>query len=757
MSALAPTRADLTDAGLLTVAFTVALVGFGTTYTGWAYLLVGLAGLLLGLLVAHVANTLRQPLIAVAAMTVAVFFLLGGAVVLRERAVAGFLPGPDTVGDLAQSGVDSWKQLLTTLPPVDGSGPLLVIPYILGLLCGAGGLTLANRVRHTAAPVLAPAAVLVAVILLGAPDPVAPALQGAVFACVALTWTAVRSRRRRRPTRDGRRRATRLATGAGLIAAAAGVAVLAAPVLPGSGGERTVLRDHVAPPFELGAYASPLVGFRKYTEDANQLWDQTLFTVRGLPEGGLVRIAALDDYTGSVWGAGSGPAEVLPGAPKYGFQRVGPRIPTRASGPTATVTVTVGAAYAAADDVSAWLPVPGSPTAVRFGGERADEHAENFRFNLATSSGIVADRLRAGDSYTVEAVVDTPALGDDAQPFGRPALSPAAFTFVGAKSAKWTGGATDPAGRLRAVAAHLRDNGAYSDGGPGETEYLPGHSVGRLTSFLNAQRPVGDDEQYAAVFALVANQLGMPARVVLGAKPGPDGVVRGEHVQAWVEVHLSDGRWAPVLNTEFMPDRSKKPDRQPPQQIENTDASIVPPPNTVHPPSSLSDASQVDPNASRRAGQDTGDTWRLPWFLVALLTWGGPPVLVVAAVCGAIVGGKALRRRRRRSTGLPATRVASGWQEVLDRARDLGAAVPRDVPRPEQARAMADADAPTVVALATAADATVFGPSDPSEQTATQFWAAVDDTRRRMGRGRSRFRRLRAALGLRTLRPRTGP
>ncbi|RLK59776.1 transglutaminase-like domain-containing protein [Actinokineospora cianjurensis] len=747
---LVPTRADLADAGYLVLLFSVALVGFSTSYTGWSFLWTGLAGLGLGLLVGHVANVLRQPLITVIALTVAVFFLLGGAVVMRERAVAGFLPGPDALGGLARSSVDSWKQLLTTLPPVD-SGALLIIPYILGLLCGAGGFTLARRVRVSAAPVVAPALVMIAVILLGTTTPVLPTVLGGLFAAITLGWISVRARRRRRQLRDGARRATRVMSAAALVGAIAAITVLAGPVLPGAGGDRTVLREYITPPFDLNAYASPLVGFRKYTKDANQLHDQTLFTVTGLPEGGLVRIATLDDYTGTVWGAGGGSAETVPGQPKYGFQRVGSRIPSAASGAKSTVEVEIGAAYATADDVNAWLPTPGEPTAIRFAGDTAAGHADSFRYNLATTSGIVADRLRTGDKYTVDTIVDTVEVPTDPQPFGRPALEQSAYQFVSAKTGTWAGGATDLGGKLKAVAGYLRANGAYSDGGPGETEYLPGHSVGRLTSFLNAQRPVGDDEQYAAVFALVANQLGMPARVVLGAKPGAGGVVRGEHVQVWVELHLTDGRWARVMNTEFMPDRSKKPDKVPPQQFENTEASIVPPPNTVHPPSSLTDASRVDPNVGRSASAKDGDGWEIPGYLLTILTWAGPPIALVALVCTVIIGGKALRRRRRRRLGEPATRVASGWQEVMDRARDLGTAVPVGLTRPEQATVLGDA---SVLRLARAADATVFGPIDPNDAAATRFWASVDEARKQLGAGVGRLRRLKAALNLSTLRVR---
>ena len=49
--------------------------------------------------------------------------------------------------------------------------------------------------------------------------------------------------------------------------------------------------------------------------------------------------------------------------------------------------------------------------------------------------------------------------------------------------------------RVLSVAAYLHQDGAWSDGGPGESEFLPGHSLGRLNVFLNSAQVVGDDEQ----------------------------------------------------------------------------------------------------------------------------------------------------------------------------------------------------------------------------------------------------------------------
>ncbi len=70
--------------------------------------------------------------------------------------------------------------------------------------------------------------------------------------------------------------------------------------------------------------------------------------------------------------------------------------------------------------------------------------------------------------------------------------------------------------------------GRYSDGVvAAEQIYHPGHDVKRLgDEFANAPIMVGNDEQYAAIMALLASNVGVPARVVMGAVVPEDGVVR---------------------------------------------------------------------------------------------------------------------------------------------------------------------------------------------------------------------------------------
>src|SRR5690606_13282632 len=65
---------------------------------------------------------------------------------------------------------------------------------------------------------------------------------------------------------------------------------------------------------------------------------------------------------------------------------------------------------------------------------------------------------------------------------------------------------------------------------------------------------VGDDEQFSVAVALIAQELGFPARIVYGARltgePGlpvcADGVCRAGDLAAWVEVRSSAGDWIAV-------------------------------------------------------------------------------------------------------------------------------------------------------------------------------------------------------------------
>ena len=246
------------------------------------------------------------------------------------------IPTPEVIVELASTAVRGWKTLLTSLPPIDARGPLMALPFLFGLVGAAATYAVARRWRRSYAALLVPLALLGLSIALGTLTPASVALQGAVFALVAIGWSALRTGRGRPTLQDGGGRRTRVATVAVLLAVAVVGGLFVGPHLPGSDdADRTVWRTALEPPFDVSQFPSPLAGFRKYTEpNASELFDKTLFKVSGLPEGTPVRLATLDTFDGSVWGAGNVAAGGRRRAP--GPAAPGPTTPRRSAGSAAT-------------------------------------------------------------------------------------------------------------------------------------------------------------------------------------------------------------------------------------------------------------------------------------------------------------------------------------------------------------------------------------------------------------------------------------
>ncbi|MFV0451709.1 MAG: transglutaminase-like domain-containing protein [Propioniciclava sp.] len=743
LARLRPVGGDAIDAGLLMIVVMVALVGLRTTFSTPHYLAVAALGLLLGVGIAHISTALRWPW-GVALVAVALTYLgLGGAVALREDVIAGFLPSVRTLEDLLVGAVAGWKDLLTTLPPVAGDGRYLMLIWLFALLAGAGGMLVARRVRGAWPGAVIPLLVMAVVILLGTVEGAHLTLIGVLITLLAFGWTVIRYSRRRRLGSGGGRFSRALTAGILLVACVAG-GVLTSTLLPGGHvTPRVVLRSYVEPPFDVQKFPSPLAGFRKYSSDGQRLYDEPLLEVAGAQEDSLVRIAVLDDYSGTAWSASGGGV----GDPRAGFRRVGSVIPGAPEGRTDTVRITVLGGYAAATDLNVWVPGTGPATDLTFKGENAREHRASVRYNLGTGQALLPDRLKAGDVIEVTAVAlpsQVPALPSAEGPVTVPEET-SAFLLPAAERLGEKAG--DPWSRAVEIARMMRENGSWSNGTKaGEQQYLPGHGQGRLLAF--ADDLVGSDEHYAAAYALMLNQLGYPARVVLGATVEEDGVVYGRDVRAWVEVSLADLGWVTIPTEVFMPDRSKQPNLIPPRTLEQQNAVDVPPPAPERPPGSFDSLFNTGaPGDLFENPEAPFDWWGLVLAVARIL---GPPSGLLATGIGLLLGAKLLRRERRRRRGATTTRVDGGWREFVDRARDLGRVVPARATRMEQARAVGGAEA---AALASLADRAVFGVGEPDPTIAESYWSAVMASRKAALAGLPRWRRWAVALNPRSLIP----
>ncbi len=752
----AEVRVDLVFSAALVL---LALVGFSTTYYGYAWLVVGGVGVVLGLLVSHLVVSRRWPAVVTLLALAAVYLLLGGPIAVREGLIGGVVPTPEVIVELASTAVRGWKTLLTSLPPIDARGPLMALPFLFGLVGAAATYTVARRWRRSYAALLVPLALLGLSIALGTLTPASVALQGAVFALVAIGWSALRTGRGRPTLQDGGGRRTRVATVAVLLAVAVVGGLFIGPHLPGSDdADRTVWRTALEPPFDVSQFPSPLAGFRKYTEpNASELFDKTLFEVSGLPEGTPVRLATLDTFDGSVWGAGNvaaGGSTAGAGTGGAGsddaatFRRVGSHI--AASGPGREVTATVRIVQDGYADV--WLPTAGVVTGIDFEGDadRTTALGDGLRFNVVTNTGVVPTTLRGGDAYQLTAVIPSlPAdLPSAVSVEGSPIVDTQALGFMDAKLDAWSGQQSDPWTKVVAIAKAMRA-GAYTDGGPPgnyQNVFLPGHSLARLQRFVRSEQLAGDDEQYAAALALAANRLGIQARVVFGATPAASGEVKGSDIHAWVEVHTADGTWAPILPRDFLPDRNKQPEQQQQRSEEQKTGAQVPPPVANNPPSVLQGPDQAQ-NATQNRNPPPKNpldpsTW--PDWVKWLLTYVGLPLMVLLLLYAVVRAVKARRRVRRRTRGPAGARIAGGWTEVVDTAADLGIGLPRNATRLEQAVSLDTrvGDAYPFRPLAVRADAHVFAPSAPSLDEASAYWVEVKAARKVLRRQVPWWRRL---------------
>lgn len=737
--------ADLIAAGVL---LAVPAVGFWPTFGTPGYLVAALGAIVLGVGIAALATWRGFGILTTAGLTVAAYFLFGGALALPETTVLRVIPTLRTLADLGAGVVTSWKQLLTTVAPVPLTEGYLIVPFLLLLVGGVVTGSLALRAPQPGWALLPAVVVLVAQIALGTSDPAAPIVEGVVFAATAAVWLAVRiswvPRQVAVSLGDGRATggATRRVVRGTVVVAVAVVAGVALSGFTAPSGPRYVLRDVVIPPFDVREYPSPLQSFRGIVRDYPST---PLFTVSGLPDGARVRIAAMDAYSGTVYnvsdtsGAGSSSA----------FIPVRDGMSPGARGTDVNVRFEIGAW----DGV--WLPEVGAVESIAFSGADAEDLRRSSYYNAATQTAVVSRGLESGDAYDMTVVVPS-VPSDDALadvPFAPVTLPKQAGVpeDVASLAADFAADAETPIEQVRALQKTLSEQGFFSHGLEGQTVSRAGHGAERITALLGAQQMIGDDEQYAVAMTLMARELGIPARVVMGfvppaeAAPGPVFSATGEDLKAWVEVAFDGVGWVPFDPT--------PPEDQVPSDV-TTKPRAEPKPQVLQPPPPIEQPAELPPTVpDEREADKNDDGTGIPWGIILGATGISLLVLALLAAPIVVIGAlKAARRRARRGADRPSDRISGGWDELVDRASDYGTTITPGGTRVEAAGVLSTALAePRVSTLAEVADVRVFGPGDPTPEEIDAFWGEVDEIVGGLGTSRSAWRRLRARLSLRSL------
>ena len=248
-------------------------------------------------------------------------------------------------------------------------------------------------------------------------------------------------------------------------------------------------------------------------------------------------------------------------------------------------------------------------------------------------------------------------------------------------------------------------------------------------------------EQYASAMALMSRSVGLPARVVLGfcpsGCPGKNVEITGEKVGAWVEVQVDKFGWVPLLSTPDQEKQPKEPTPLPTPTPENA-SQPPPPPVTVPPADDIASDELLDQDEP----PEKDDPVIPPAVLYAGLIVGTPIALLAAAIL-ALWAFKRRRRQRRRQRGTLRDRVAGGWSEIQDLARDMGNPFPPDSTRRESAGFIGNAAVGDAAAMA---DLATFGPEAPIEADVEYYWDKVETARNSMLSSIGHFGRFRVSI-----------
>ncbi len=739
------------------VAIGLASASLWPVYQSGRYVVLVVAALLLGTVIAHLGTRFRWPSYTVVLVSFGVLLVSGVPLAIPSQAIAGALPSLEGLRQLVAALALGWKQLLTIQTPVGAYHALLVPALVLVLAATVVSVTVALRARWGELGAIPPVVLFVAGIVLGpvrVPWPVPLTL---ALLVVVLLWVAWRRRVRRReavaalanaaPDADGRPLETsgergfvvRAALAGALILALAGAGSVGAAIALPPAGDREVLRTALQQPFDPREYPSPLSGFRHYLREGQV--DSTQLTIQGLPKDARIRVATLDTYDGVVYAVGSDEVDAASGT----FVRI-PQSVDRShdAGRPVDVRVTIG------DYAGVWVPTVGDLSSVAFSGSDADALSNDFFFNATTGTAADLRALRRGDTYDLTGVLpDQPTRGQiasatpGAAQVPRPSLIP---QDLATHLDGYVQGKTTPGSRLLAAIDGMRREGYISHGlGGDEPPSRSGHAADRIAELFTDPQMIGDAEQYAVAGALMARQLGFPARVVFGFAPAEGGTVTvdGADVTAWIEVDTAEYGWVaidPVPPVRPIP--QEKP--QDPNKVARPESIVPPPPDKADP-----NLDQSTPDSSKDSSDEPNQALLVllqvlkvgGWVLAVLAVLAAPFVLVIAA--------KARRRRHRRRAATPLERIRGGWDEFADTALDHGFEPPPSATRSEIAGTVGLLPARVLAAVA---DRAVFAPGETDPREADRVWDAVGELRASLDDGLTRRRRLLALVSLRSFR-----
>ena len=499
-----------------------------------------------------------------------------------------------------------------------------------------------------------------------------------------------------------------------------------------------MLRDEIEPPFDPLDYPSPLAGFRHFTKQATD--DAAVHRDRPRSR---ATASAWPRSTRSRASSGTSPAPRRASAVRG---RTSSSVATFPAAPLVTPVAHGPVEITISGYQDVWVPGVGyadrlpahrrrrrgalrRPALQRRDGQHGAHHRARARATATGSTRSPRRRRRSRSSRTCRSRPSSclPSSG-----------VPDIVTLEGAGVGGHRHLARGAAGGDPAQAHHHglpQPRRCASDAVPSRA----GHGADRMIELLERPQMIGDEEQYASAFALMARSLGYPARVVMGFAPevaegGGSVTVTGDDVTAWVEVAFDGVGWVPFDPT---PDETDIPQDQMPKPQSEPQPQVRQPPRTDKEPEDLLTPRRARGQRQRRR--------RARLRAARLGVRASASALLIAR--RAHLPADAHRRCRegapraqapQRSGG--ADQAAGAWEELVDRYSELGYDVPPKLTRSlvattleTQFPATEQQAPPRLRVLASETDELVFsGPRSRARRERRRVW--TDGARRRRHR-----------------------
>ena len=523
-------------AGGTAIAFGRVFVGHGAT---WKLLAAGLASV-------AVAGLLERRTLFLATLASGLCLLVALGVLVFPQTTWVGLPTSETLGAIRDALERVGQQARVQVAPSLPLAPLLLAAVTAVWTASFSAHALAIR---AGSPLLA---VLPSVALVGFTDTVMQDGARPGYAVILLSAVlfvsfvdGIRRIRQWGPVWGSRGRPLSTATGHGarrVATLAVAVSVLVPGILPGF---RSLALVDFSTAGGNQVHIDPFVSIKAQLQrrDPINLFQVTSVDESGNPRAAYWRLYALDQFDGTTWRSSdpeaeqgqilSTPAQLVPSLP---------------SG------VAIDQRYRILTDfVDRWLPMayPPQTVSVPFG---------VIRYDPELTAAVAPDTFGQGLEYSVrsELVSPTPKELDavsvePSSPLGIGVRD--RYTFVPDDvppavrqiAEAWTENAPTPYRKVLAIQEHFVSSAFHYS-----LDVRPRADANALVDFLTRTR-TGFCQQFAAAMAILVRELGIPARVAVGFRPGSQSgdtfTVSTEDAHSWVEVLLPGYGWLPFEPT----------------------------------------------------------------------------------------------------------------------------------------------------------------------------------------------------------------